>query len=139
MRKITFLILSVIVLTTVLVILGPYLRDQKYPQVIQLHAMPATYDCAGESCIGFIIKQVNLDGFDQFQGKFILPYSDEFNNEQLQNKWAHFLNHPEKMVCIKGVLHRFSVSTLRPFHPSHGSYRILLNSFDEGGCQKSSP
>ncbi len=136
-RKVIIMLLLLVLIGSMFVFLGPYLRGLKYEQVVQITATPTTYDCADGNCIGFIAQQISPIEFGDYVGKLLLPYDKDLGKDALQAKWVHLLQNVENPICIEGYLHKYSVSTLRFFQSGYGGYRVRLVNYKDVSCDTS--
>lgn len=119
---------------TILLLIGPFLRSLASDIEVSVDVTPTSYDCAGESCIGFILIDVDAEKFSKYKGKLLLPYRLPLDRDKLNIKWAHLLGNTPQKICLKGHMHRFSVSTLTFFHPVYGGYEFKLTDYKEKNC-----
>ena len=106
--------------------LGPYLRSITDDKIISLNGTAITYDCAQGNCIGFNIHE--------YEDRLIIPYSEDQDRDSLENNWAHLLNAPNSIICLKGYMHLYSVDTLRVIQAGYGGFRFKLLEYSEGHC-----
>ena len=111
--------------------LGPYLRSITDDKIISINGIAITYDCANGNCIGF---KVSPSSDNDYEDRLIIPYSEDHDRDSLENNWAHLLNEPNSIVCLKGYMHKYSVDTLRVIQAGYGGFRFKLLEYSEGPC-----
>jgi hypothetical protein len=111
--------------------LGSYLRTILAEKPISLNGTAVTYDCANGNCIGF---KVSPSSDNDYEGRLIIPYSEDHDRDSLENNWAHLLNAPNNILCLKGYMHLYSVDTLRVIQAGYGGFRFKLLEYSEGRC-----
>ena len=111
--------------------LGPYLRSITDEKIISINGIAITYDCANGNCIGF---KVSPSSDNEYEDRLIIPYSEDHNRDSLENNWAHLLNTPNNILCLKGYMHLYSVDTLRVIQAGYGGFRFKLLEYSEGHC-----
>jgi len=115
--------------------LGPYLRSITDDKIISINGIAITYDCAQGNCIGFKVVPSSANGYiHEYEDRLIIPYSEDYDRDSLENNWAHLLNTPNTIICLKGYMHLYSVDTLRVIQAGYGGFRFKLLEYSEGPC-----
>ena len=128
-KKYWFVLTPIICIAILLIgalYLGSYLRTIIAKEPILLNGTAITYDCAQGNCIGFNIHE--------YEDRLIIPYSEDYDRDSLENNWAHLLNAPNNIVCLKGYMHQYSVDMLRVIQAGYGGFRFKLLEYSEGHC-----
>lgn len=128
-------IVSIAILSIGALYLGSYLRTIIAEEPTSLNGTAVTYDCANGNCIGFKVVPSTAHGYiHEYEGRLIIPYSEDHDRDSLENNWAHLLNTPNIFLCLKGYMHLYSVDTLRVIQAGYGGFRFKLLEYSEGPC-----
>lgn len=133
-KKLWFVLTSIVciaILSIGALYLGSYLRTIIAEEPISLNGTAVTYHCANGNCIGF---KVSPSSDNDYEDRLIIPYSEDHDRGSLENNWAHLLNEPNSIVCLKGYMHKYSVDTLRVIQAGYGGFRFKLLEYSEGPC-----
>ncbi|MBL4798378.1 MAG: hypothetical protein JKY50_13255 [Oleispira sp.] len=135
MSKRFWFVLTPIICIAILAIgalyLGSYLRTIIAEEPISINGTAVTYDCANGNCIGF---KVAPSSANDYEDQLIIPYSEDHDRDSLENNWAHLLNTPNSIICLKGYMHHYSVDTFRVIQAGYGGFRFKLLEYSEGPC-----
>ncbi len=138
MKRILFISLPLILIA--LYLIGkPIIRSQKFSTLAFVEAYTQTYDCSGESCIGFMAKKIVPNSFVQFQNQLLIPYYSDKSRDETQQEISTSIGISADKVCISGYIHKYAVDALGFFHPASGSYKIEVETVSLGDCHISSP
>lgn len=128
-------LISILILLISAFYLGPYLRTLTDQESISLNGTAVTYDCASGNCIGFKVSPSSTNLYvSEYLDRLIIPYSEDHDRDSLENNWAHLLNTPDRILCLKGYMHQYSVDTLRIIQAGYGGFRFKLLEHSEGPC-----
>ncbi len=139
LNKRSWFVLTSIVCIAILSIgalyLGSYFRTIIAEEPISFNGTAVTYDCTSGNCIGFKVSpsSTNIDETD-YLDRLIIPYSEDHDRDSLENNWAHLLNTPDRILCLKGYMHQYSVDTFRIIQAGYGGFRFKLLEHSEGPC-----
>lgn len=124
-------IICIAILSIGALFLGPHLRAMIAEEPISLNGTAVTYDCANGNCIGFKVAPSSVG---DYENRLIIPYSEDNDRDSLENNWAHLLNMPNSIVCLKGYMHHYSIDTFRVIQAGYGGFRFKLLEYSEGPC-----
>jgi folate-dependent phosphoribosylglycinamide formyltransferase PurN len=114
---------------------GSYLRAIIAEEPISLNGTAVTYDCANGNCIGFKVAPSSTKGYvAEYKDRLIIPYREDHDRDSLENNWAHLLNTPNSIICLKGYMHIYSVDTLRIVQAGYAGFRFKLLEYSEARC-----